>query len=192
LSWFNKNRISASSFGSDTSELELARACATNNRLAQEALYRRYFEKMFRMCLKHAHGDEERALEMTNDGFLRVFKKIETFKGAGSLEGWVRKLVFHAISDYYQTNKKYFDLIELTDDAGETAAPTGGVFQNIFLDDVLQSLDILPPATRQVMQLYAVEGYKHEEIAAQLGISVGTSKWHLSAARERLKKILRP
>lgn len=174
-------------------DMELARACADNNRLAQEALYRRFFGAMLRFCLRYTNGDESKAVEILNDGFLRVYKKIYTFEGKGSLEGWVRRLIFNAIAEYFKANKKYFDNILLGDDtipAHQGAVTEGGVFQEIFDYDWTHLQNLLPPATRKVFQLYAVEGYKHEEIATTLGISVSTSKWHFAQAKERLREIL--
>lgn len=172
---------------------DLAQGCASNNRMAQEALYRRFFGAMSGYCSRYTDGDETKTLEILNDGFLRVFKKIHTFEGKGSLEGWVRKLIFNAIADYFNHHKKYFDNVLIGDDFFPThqkADTEGGHFREIFEHDLAYLQNLLPPATRQVFQLYAVEGYKHEEIALQLGISVGTSKWHLAQAKTRLKEIL--
>ncbi len=88
-------------------ELDIAKRCAANERAAQELLYRRFFQPMLQMCLRYTDGDKDRALEILNDGFLRVFKKIHLFEGRGSLEGWIRRLVFHAVSDYYKANDAY-------------------------------------------------------------------------------------
>lgn len=172
---------------------ELAQGCTNNERMAQEALYRRFFGAMSRYCSRYTDGDETKTLEILNDGFLRVFKKIHTFEGKGSLEGWIKKLIFNAISNYFSHHKKYFDNVLVGDDflpIHENAGTDGGNFREIFEHDLAYLQNLLPPATRQVFQLYAVEGYKHEEIALQLGISVSTSKWHLAQAKTRLKEIL--
>ncbi|MBL7815918.1 MAG: sigma-70 family RNA polymerase sigma factor [Saprospiraceae bacterium] len=155
-------------------------------------LYRRYFPTMIQMCLRYTNGDRERALEILNDGFLRVFKKIDTFEFKGSLEGWIRRLVFHAISDYFKQNQKYLDSFVFSEIQPEakTVGGTEGVLSNMYYDDLLKIIEYLPPATREVFRLYAIEGFNHSEIGEQLHISVGTSKWHLSVAREQLRKLL--
>jgi RNA polymerase sigma-70 factor (ECF subfamily) len=174
------------------SEIEIVAGCVRNERKYQEILYRRHFPAMIQMCLRYTNGDKERALEILNDGFLRVFKKIDTFEFKGSLEGWIRRLIFHAISDYFRQNQKYLDSIVFSDVLPESqiSGYTEGVLSGLYYDDLIKTIDILPPATREVFKLYAIEGFSHAEIGEQLHISVGTSKWHLSMAREQLKKLL--
>jgi RNA polymerase sigma-70 factor (ECF subfamily) len=173
-------------------ELEIVNGCARNERIFQEILYRRHFPTMMHMCMRFTNGDKDRAMEIVNDGFLRVFKKIHTFEFKGSLEGWIRRLIFHAISDYFKSNQRYFKNIVLQEeeltDCFASLAITEGVHSQLNYMDLLKLFDDLPPSTRQVFTLFAVDGYQHDEIAEQLNISVGTSKWHVSAAREKLKE----
>ena len=168
------------------SEKELIDGCIRNDRRFQELLYRRYFAKMMAMCLRYTH-DREQAMDIVNNGFLRVFKKLHTFEFKGSLEGWVRRLVYHSISDYFKKNAKYIKhiVLEEKDDSQSEKA-----YQNLFFEDILKMVDRLPPATKDVFRLYAIEGYTHKEIAVNLGISEGTSKWHLSNARAKLRSML--
>jgi RNA polymerase sigma factor (sigma-70 family) len=169
-------------------EAEIVKGCVRNDRTFQEILYRRHYAAMMQMCLRYANNDRERALEMLNDGFLRVFKKIDTFEFKGSLEGWIRRLVFHAISDYFKANKQYLEAVVFEELENETVQ--NGSLNSLYFDDILKIVETLPPATRSVFKLYAIDGYNHAEIAEQLNISVGTSKWHLSTAREKLKTMI--
>jgi RNA polymerase sigma factor (sigma-70 family) len=169
-------------------EAEIVQGCVRNDRTFQEILYRRHYAAMMQMCLRYANNDRERALEMLNDGFLRVFKKLDTFEFKGSLEGWIRRLVFHAISDYFKANKQYIESVVFEEPENETVQ--NGSLNNLYFDDILKIVETLPPATRSVFKLYAIDGYNHAEIAEQLNISVGTSKWHLSTAREKLKTMI--
>jgi RNA polymerase sigma factor (sigma-70 family) len=174
-------------FGKKTyTEEELVSGCAANDRRAQEALYRRFFPEMMRMCMRHTR-DESRATEIVNTGFLRVFKKIHTFAFKGSLEGWVRRLVFHSIADYFRDNSRYahFLVFEEKDDQVPEKCHDG-----FFEEDILGAVRRLPPVSQEVFRLYAIEGYSHAEISDSLGISEGTSKWHLSTARQRLREQL--
>jgi RNA polymerase sigma factor (sigma-70 family) len=173
------------------SEVEIVNGCVRNERSCQEILYRRYFSTMMRMCQRHAHGDDERAMEMLNDGFIRVFKKINTFEFKGSLEGWIRRLVFHAISDYFRANRQYLDNTIFDEDALPLMMVTEEVSDQLYYEDLLKLVETLPPATRAVFQYYAIEGFNHNEIAEKLNISVGTSKWHLSTARDKLKGLIK-
>lgn len=166
----------------DTDE-ELVRACARNDRRAQEALYRRFFPGMLQMCRRYTR-DEQAALEVLNIGFLRVFQKIDRFAFKGSLEGWIRRIVYHAIADHFRNNARYLHFLVL-DEQDDSIAEQG--HDRLFEEDILRLIHQLPPASQAVFRLYAIEGYSHAEIADTLGMSEGTSKWHLSTARQRLR-----
>ncbi len=168
------------------SDRELVDGCIRNDRLFQELLYRRFFAKMIAMCLRYTN-DREQALEIVNDGFLRVFKKLDTFKFKGSLEGWIRRIVYHSVSDYFRKNSKYLERIVLEEKDSELEATAHA---DLYANDIMGLVGQLPPATQQVFKLYAIEGYTHPEIAKKLNISDGTSKWHLSEARKKLRHLL--
>lgn len=168
------------------SEQEIIQGCRENSRLFQEVLYRTYFDTMMRMIHRYT-TDEDKAIEILNNGFLKVFKKIETFRNEGSFEGWIRRIVYHSISDFFKKESGYLKFIVLED--AEKDEPQNAL-NGLYYDDLLQIINSLPDRSRQVFSLYAVEGYSHKEIADQLEISEGTSKWHLSNAREQLKKLL--
>lgn len=175
------------SFGKKTySETELISGCICNERRAQEALYRRFFPEMLRMCLRHTR-DEDLALEIVNTGFLRVFKKIHTFAFKGSLEGWVRRLVWHSLADHYRDHARYAHFLVFEE--RDASVPEAG-HETFYEEDILRAVRTLPPVSQEVFRLYAIEGYSHAEIAADLGMSEGTSKWHLSTARARLRELL--
>ena len=89
----------------ELTEKELVAGCIRNDRFAQEVLYRRFFASMIRMCMRYTQ-DREEAMEIVNMGMLRVFKKLHTFAFKGSLEGWIRRLVFHALSDHFRKKGK--------------------------------------------------------------------------------------
>jgi RNA polymerase sigma-70 factor (ECF subfamily) len=162
---------------------ELVRACARNDRRAQEALYRRFFPGMLRMCRRYTQ-DENAALDILNVGFLRVFQKINTFGFKGSLEGWIRRIVYHTIADHFRNNARYVHFLVL-EEQDDSIAEQG--HDRLFEEDILQLIRQLPHASQEVFRLYAIEGYSHAEIADTLGMSEGTSKWHLSSARQRLR-----
>lgn len=164
-------------------EQDLVAGCLRNDRKWQERFYRCYFATMHRMVRRHT-ADEETILHILNTGFLRVFQKLDTFKFEGSLEGWVRRLVFHALSDFFRKDNRRLRFLDLE----ERDRPTRtNVVQDLYFDDLVMLVKTLPPATETVFRMYAIEGYNHPEIADRLGISVGTSKWHLSNARKLLQ-----
>ena len=141
---------------------------------------------MIGMCLRYTR-DRNLAMEIVNNGFLRGFKKLHTFQFNGSLEGWLRKIVYHSLADHFKKKSSNIHFLDIE----EADRPKNNrVLEGLYAEDILKSVDRLPEATRQVFILYAIEGYKHHEIAEELGISTGTSKWHLSEARKKLRSYL--
>jgi RNA polymerase sigma-70 factor (ECF subfamily) len=132
--------------------------------------------------------DEDRALLILNDGFLKVFQKLGTFRHEGSLEGWIRRLVYHTLADFYKKEKSYIRFIQfdVPDHLEVEASPS----DNLEFQDLIGLLDKIPGRSAEVFRLFAIEGYSHEEISTKMNISTGTSKWHLSNAREKLRTLL--
>ena len=120
-----------------------------------------------------------------NNGFLRAFQKINQYNFQGSFEGWLRKIVFHAVSDYVKQNARYNDKILLVEKDQYIHKDHA---DNLYYNQLLELVQSLPVATRSVFNLYVMEGYPHKEIGVMLGISEGTSKWHLSEGRRMLKE----
>lgn len=167
---------------------DLVEGCCQNDRLCQEQLYRQFFPVVMGMCMRYAK-DKDKALEIVNLGFLQVFQKLHTFSFKGSLEGWIKKVVFHVLADYFRKRGRETPLIPLDHllKAEEGRAP----LQKMYVEDLMMLVEELPVSSQDVFRLYAVEGYNHREIAEMLGISEGTSKWHLSNARKKLKQLIR-
>ena len=163
---------------------ELIAGCLENNRFFQERLYRRYFGTMISMVLRHTN-DRNEAITIVNNGFLKVFKKIDKFEFKGSFEGWIRRIVYRSLSDYFRSNSNMLHFLELED--RDKPLKTNALDQ-LYLEDLMKLIDDLPPATAQIFRLYAIEGFTHVEISKKIGISEGTSKWHLSNARKELRK----
>ncbi len=166
------------------SEAEIIQGCINNSRKYQEVLYLKYFDKMFGMCLRHT-DDQELAMSLLNDGFLKIFKNIGTFKGEGNLEGWIRKIIFNCIADHFRRKKNNIKYVELDD-----TRTIDESFNEFDFESIISSIKKLPEKDRRVFVLHSIEGYNHAEIAELLNISVGTSKWYLSSARTKLREIL--
>jgi len=165
---------------------EVVEGCIANNRKHQEALYRQFFPTMMGMCMRYTR-DTEVAMTIVNDGFLKVFKRIRTYEFKGSLEGWIRRIVFHALSDYFRRESKYIQFM-VFEEKDETQPEE--IFSGINLNELIDLIDDLPPMTRTVFNLYAIEGYSHREIAEKFDISENTSKWHLANARSKLQAMI--
>jgi RNA polymerase sigma-70 factor (ECF subfamily) len=122
-----------------------------------------------------------------NDGFLKVFQNIGKFEGKGSFEGWIRRICFRCLSDHFRKEKSYVQFLMFEDfDKSEYT----NALNEIYYEELIQLVDKLPSTTAKVFRLYAIDGFKHREIAELLQISVGTSKWHLSEARNKMKNLI--
>lgn len=167
-----------------TSELQdLIHGCIRNERSAQEKMYKLFYPRM--MALVRRYIDQEmQAEEVLNNGFLRAFQKVEQYNFLGSFEGWLRKIVFHSVSDYVKQNMKYNEKIVLAEKDEYIHKDHA---DNLYYNELLEMVQALPGATRTVFNMYIMEGFAHKEIGKILGISEGTSKWHLSEGRRILK-----
>ena len=141
------------------------------------------------VCLRYADRGEE-AEDMLQNGFIRVFDKIETFRGSGSLEGWIRRIVVNESLTYLRKNKAMRLNIDI-EDATYMIPGNSHVGETMNEKDLLKMIQQLPIGFRTVFNMYAIEGYSHKEIAEQLGISEGTSKSQYSRARVHLQNMLR-
>lgn len=164
---------------------ELVAACQRGDRRAQEVFYRRYAPAALTVCGRYAKQRAE-VMDLLNTGMLRVFAKLDKYSWEGSLEGWVKRVVFNCTIDELRKKRKRPTLeIADWDQATDADAP-----QSLYADDLCRLIDLLPETSKEVFWLYAVEGYAHADIATRLGFSEGTSRWHLNKARGLLKEKL--
>lgn len=171
------------------SDYDLVSGVLRRDGKCEEALYRRYQMRMFGVCLRYA-CDRQEAEDMLQEGFIRVFADLRDFRFEGSLEGWVRRVVVRVALRFLK-RKRAFIPLEPHGADWEAELPDEDVISS--LDSYGKAMDLmgqLPPGYRTVLNLYAVEGYAHEEIAGLLGISVGTSKSQLFKARQMLRGLL--
>lgn len=164
---------------------DIIQGCVQQNRVAQEKLYKLLYPKMMSMVRRYINHDKyQLAEEIMNNGFLKVLQKIESYKYEGSFEGWVRRVIFHSLSDYIRQNIKYMEKTVLVEKDVVLEINTAS---NFAYNDIIKLVQALPETCRAVFNMYAMEGFSHKEIAEQLNISEGTSKWHLFEARKQLK-----
>ena len=170
---------------SSASELEqLIQGCIRNERGAQEKVYRLFYPKMMSMVRRYIHH-EMQAEEVMNNGYLRAFQKIKQYTFQGSFEGWLKKIIFHAVADYVKQNASYSTKIVLVEKDQYVEKDHA---DKMYYDQLMKLVQALPVATRTVFNMYVIEGFTHKEIGNILGISEGTSKWHLSEGRKVLKE----
>lgn len=167
---------------SDPQLVEMINQCIQNDRKAQEYIYRCFFSSMYHMCLKYTR-DEDELTSIINDGFLKAFKKMEQFQFTGSFEGWLRRVVFSTLADYFRKKNRGVAFLEIQDNGSSDAE----ALNKLYFEDLVSYLHVLPEMTKKVFIKYHLEGYAHNEIAESLSISEGTSKWHVFQARQILK-----
>jgi RNA polymerase sigma factor (sigma-70 family) len=164
----------------------LIQDCLKNDRKAQFKLYKDYFDFVSGICVRYL-GREEEARETTNDIFLKVFTKISLFDPSkGAFSTWLRRLSVNACLDKMKLGSFNDNLQSLREEDEFFHIPS---VQFMELDEMLALVNQLPPRLLVVFNLFVVEGYSHEEVGDMLGISAGNSRWHLSDAKQRLKKI---
>ena len=173
------------------SEIELVQGALNGKAHCEEALYRRFSVPMFRVCLRYAANKTE-AQDMLQEGFMRVFADLRHYRGEGSLEGWIRKVIVRA-SLRWLKKRKAFSTTQLEPEQLNRLAAPAPELEHDGPDSkrVHLLMQRLPAGYRSVLNLYAIEGYRHEEIAQLLDISVGTSRSQLSKARQLLKKMMK-
>jgi RNA polymerase sigma factor (sigma-70 family) len=160
-------------------------------RASQKKLYQLYYGYAMSICLRYSRTKEE-AVEILNDGFLKVFTKIGKYDPSRSFKGWLRRILINTAVDAYRQNHKHYYAEDIS--VLEHEVVEGTVLDQMNYEALTQMIQQLSPAYRTVFNLYVIDGFTHEEIAGQLHISVGTSKSNLSKARanlqSRIKKII--
>jgi len=155
--------------------------------MAQQALYDRYSGKMFALCLRYAKHSAE-AEDILQEGFVKVFDKISSFRGDGSFEGWIRRIMIHTAIKYYHKASRKNEAIGWESLPDNPLKPE--VYGQLDADQILGLIQELPEGYRLVFNLHALEGYKHKEIADMLEIGESTSRSQLTKARSMLQNMI--
>jgi len=166
----------------------LVAGCMQNDRKAQERLYKQYYNALGAICMRYTRNEQD-AIEVLNDGFLKIFKNIQQYDSArGALYTWMSRIVTNCCIDFLRKQQDvYFNPIE---EHTEDVHLDNRALQNIDAQELLCLIRQLPPATQLVFNLHVIEGYPHKEIAERLNMREGTSKWHVNEARKQLQKKL--
>lgn len=163
----------------------LLEGCRRGDRKAQESLYKTLASRMMGICLRYAKDTFE-AEDVLQMGFVKVFQKVSDFRGEGSFEGWVRRIMVNTAIESYRKNLRNLNIVDIDEvyDQPQNTFDMSG----LELKDLLKLVQQLSNGYRLVFNMYAIEGYSHKEIAKQLGITEGASKSQLSRARAILKE----
>ncbi len=163
----------------------LLKDCKRGKAQSQEALYRRFASAMYGLCLQYANNEED-AQDIMQEGFIKVFSKLDQVKNPAALPGWIRRVMINTALERYRSQV----VLQRVDEVREEHHAESGndALDSLGCDELVALIQTLSPRYRMVFNLYAIEGYSHQEISDELGISIGTSKSNLSRARTILQE----
>ncbi len=172
---------------------QLLKDCQNGDRRAQFQLYKSCFNVLMGVCMRYKK-DESESASVLNQGFLKILTNLDKYDPKVPFEAWIRRIMINTVIDEFRKNRKVRELIEHTDFTEHNAITTQvdyNLADQKFDAERLEALiKQLPPVSQKVFNLYAIDGYSHKEIGEMLGISDGTSKWHLSSARKKLQEMI--
>lgn len=168
-------------------EKDLIAACIKGNPKAEKMLWERYSPVMFGVCRRYVKMQED-AEDVLVEAFYKVFSNLESFKGSGSFEGWIRRIVVNEALMFLRKRHNFNMVMEISK---VDIASRMTIEDELAAQDIIKLLNQLPTGYRTVFNMYVLEGYKHREIAEILGISINTSKSQLILAKKRLQSLLR-
>lgn len=172
----------------NTTEFQrIVQGCRKHDRSSQNALYRLFYPYGMSICIRYA-GSEAEAISILNDGFLKVFKNIRKYDPQQPFKPWFRRIVINTAINQIKRDKKF--KMEVGMDEAKNFSAEEDILSRIAYKDLMKMVQSLSTAYRTVFNMYVIDGFKHREIADNLGISVSTSKTNLVRARAKLKEML--
>jgi|SRR6185312_1881994 len=172
-------------------ETEIITACINRDRIAEEELYKLTYGYLISICLRYTKSREE-AREMLNMGFFKILTNLKKYKLETSFKAWIHRIMVNVLIDEYRKKKVQKQYIEYIEEYEE-------VHEDMGVNNALVKMDVeeihglimqLPPVSQKVFNLYAIDGFSHKEIGDLLGISEGTSRWHLNFSRQKLQEMI--
>lgn len=173
---------------SDINPAELLLASVKGDRKSQELLYKKFYSYAMGISMRYAQSRDD-AMEICNDGFLKIFLKGEQYDSKYPFKAWLKRIIVNTAIDHQRKNQKYQNHDDI-DTAYNISSNHTNALDDIGYDQLIELVNRLQPSFRSVFNLYVIDGYSHEEISKLLGIPVGTSKSKLSRARESLREML--
>ncbi|HMK06915.1 MAG TPA: sigma-70 family RNA polymerase sigma factor [Flavobacterium sp.] len=164
-------------------EHEIIRMAVANNRQAQQMIYTKFSPKMLSVCRQYVK-DIHHAEDLMITAFMKVFTHLKNFESKGSFEGWIRRIMVNECISYIRAQKK----VSFLEDEYYKEDSFNNIESNLSVDDIQFLIDGLPEGYKMIFNLFAIEGYKHQEIADMLGISESTSKSQVFHARKMLQE----
>jgi RNA polymerase sigma factor (sigma-70 family) len=171
----------------DSTDAELRQACLRGDRRAQQALYQRYYGRLLGIPMRYT-GKREEAQALLNQAFLQIFQSLDAYQEQGSFLGWLSTITFRVTIDHVRQQQRHRERYVL--ETAEEPAVYNQAEASLQAEDIFRQIQQLPDYLRVAFSLYVIDGYKHEEIAAMLGIPANTSKWRVAKARQLLQAVL--
>lgn len=168
-------------------EEELLEGCKKGDSKYQYMLYKKFASTMFVVCRRYATSLEE-AEDVLQDGFIKVFANLDKYRGDGSLEGWVRRIMVNTALNQYRSSLKTLYQLDINEVHEVIEDKRSSNLDKLNANVLLKMIETLPNGYKLIFNLYEIEGYAHKEIAEMLNISINTSKSQLLKARRVLQK----
>ena len=169
-------------------EEAILQGCLHNQPVAQRELYNRFSPKMLAVCYRFAHNRED-AEDMLQEAFIKVFSQIHTFQNKGAFEGWIRRIIVHTCINHLKKNKRFNESVDIIN-ASSIQVREESIPSIVQAKQIVECIRLLPIGYRTVLNLYAIEGYSHKEIAGMLDIEESTSRSQYTRAKQMLEEIL--
>ena len=166
-------------------DFSLVNECIKGNPKAQKALFDNFAPKMFSVCLRYMKKSDE-AEDVLQDSFVKIFQKLSDFKNEGVLEGWIRRIVVNSCLDQIRKNSKFLNDIQ-AEEVEYKLDQNSFIAENLMAEELMNLIQKMPDGYRLVFNMFAIEGFSHQEIASQLGITESTSKSQYLRARAYLR-----
>ncbi len=165
--------------------------CINRNSKAEYAMFKLCYSYLMSICIRYTKN-EDKAKEVLNVGFYRILSNLTKYKPEVPFKSWIRKVMINTLINEYKKEKIHYGNVQYVENYYETQnyADINDAITKIDTEQIYGFIAKLPPASQQVFNLYFIDGFKHKEIAELLNISEGTSKWHLNAAKEKLKELI--
>jgi RNA polymerase sigma-70 factor (ECF subfamily) len=162
--------------------------CLRNDAISQKELYLKYSPKMLAVCYRFSQNKED-AEDMLQEGFIKVYTQIQTFRSQGSFEGWIRRIIVHTCINHLKKNKKFAESVDLIH-ANYIPTREDSVPSIVQAKQIVETIRLLPLGYRTVLNLFAIEGYSHREISEMLDIEESTSRSQYTRAKQMLEDML--
>jgi RNA polymerase sigma factor (sigma-70 family) len=172
-------------------ELDLITACINRERKGEYELYKRAYSYLMMICRRYTNSKEE-AKEMLNVGFYRILSNLEKYHPEVPFKLWVRRIMLNVLIDEFRKNKKHDETIVYVEEyfENQSHAELNTAIAKLNVDSIHNLIGKLPPRSRQVFNMFVIDGFSHKEIGEMLGMSVGTTKWHLNFSKTQLKEMI--